>query len=68
MRLCQVVDVVAADRTYVGQEFDESDPHIVCPWHGWEFKLLTGEHAADADIRLKRYDVAQRDGDVYVVI
>jgi nitrite reductase/ring-hydroxylating ferredoxin subunit len=24
-----------------------------CPWHGWEFDLLTGEHLVDPETRLK---------------
>lgn len=51
---------------YVGQEFDEDDMHIVCPWHGYEFRLETGECAAMPSLRLKGYDVVERDGGVYV--
>ncbi|MCC2683645.1 MAG: hypothetical protein K0R75_544 [Paenibacillaceae bacterium] len=25
-----------------------------CPWHGWEFDLLNGEHLVDPDTKLKR--------------
>jgi nitrite reductase (NADH) small subunit len=62
-----VKDVIAADRTYQGQTFDESDPHIVCPWHGWEYHLKTGEHVVDPKVKLRRYDVVQREGGVYVI-
>jgi len=63
----KVVEVLNAERQYVGQSFDDNDPHIVCPWHGWEYRLLTGEHAANPKIKLKRYEVIQREGGVYVV-
>jgi nitrite reductase/ring-hydroxylating ferredoxin subunit len=25
-----------------------------CPWHGWEFDLLTGEHLVDPETKLRR--------------
>ena len=29
--------------------------HFVCPWHGYEYDLKTGECAADRRLRLKSY-------------
>lgn len=40
---------------------------LVCPWHGWEFDLKTGQALADRR-RLRRYPVEVRDGTVYVRI
>jgi nitrite reductase/ring-hydroxylating ferredoxin subunit len=62
----RVVELLAPDKTFIAQTYDNDDPHIVCPWHGWEYKLKTGECAPDPSLRLKRYDVAVRDGGVYV--
>jgi nitrite reductase/ring-hydroxylating ferredoxin subunit len=67
MRSRNVVDVLAADRTLVGQRFGD-DTHIVCPWHGYEYKLATGECVGDPKLRLRRYDVQERDGHVYITI
>jgi hypothetical protein len=39
----RVVESARPDKTYIGQTYDHDDPHIVCPWHGWEYKLRTGE-------------------------
>lgn len=40
---------------------------LQCPWHGWEFDLLSGEHlAAGSSARLKGYPVEVRDGEVFV--
>lgn len=64
----RVEDVLGPDRTYLRQRFDSSDPHIVCPWHGYEYRMLTGECAADRNLRLKRYDVVERNGEIYVVV
>ena len=41
---------------------------IACPWHGWEFDLLTGKMLADERIRVRRYPVEVRDGTVYVTL
>ena len=64
----KVVDLYAADKSFLGQTYDNEEPHIVCPWHGWEYKLLTGECAPDPTLRLKKHEIVQRDGGVYVVI
>lgn len=43
------------------------DEVIVCPWHGWEYDIETGEHAGDPDYGVPSYDVQVEDGDVYIV-
>ena len=63
----KVVDLLGPDKTFLGQTYDDDDPHIVCPWHGWEYRLLTGECAPDPSLRLKSYEVVERDGGIYVV-
>ena len=66
MLMPQIEDVIDGNGLFVGQNFKEDDLHIVCPWHGYEFKITTGEHAVDPNIRLKKYPVVERGGDVYV--
>jgi nitrite reductase/ring-hydroxylating ferredoxin subunit len=61
-----VVDRINDAGAFLGQGFDEADMHIVCPWHGYEFHLATGEHAGDKKLKLKRYDVVRRDDAIYV--
>nr|WP_294694249.1 Rieske (2Fe-2S) protein [uncultured Friedmanniella sp.] len=40
---------------------------LQCPWHGWEFDLLTGEHlAAGSTAALRGYPVEVVDGAVYL--
>ncbi len=41
---------------------------LACPWHGWEYDLLTCRALADERVRLKRYPVTITDGDVYVTV
>ncbi len=39
---------------------------IVCPWHGLEYHVPTGQCLAYPHIRLRRYDVRQEDGRIVV--
>jgi nitrite reductase/ring-hydroxylating ferredoxin subunit len=61
-----VVDVIAPDRTYQGQTFSD-EVHFVCPWHGYEYDIKTGECAGNRSLRLKSYQVVRRGADLYVV-
>ena len=62
----RVVDIIADDRTYQGQTFSD-EVHFVCPWHGYEFELKTGECVGDRRLQAQKYDVVQRGDDIYVV-
>ena len=62
----KVEDVLGPDRTWHGQKFGD-EVHFVCPWHGYEYDLKTGECAADRRLKLKSFDVVRRGEDIYVV-
>jgi nitrite reductase/ring-hydroxylating ferredoxin subunit len=66
--LPRVVDVIDEDRQAHGQVWDESDPHVVCPWHGFEYSIKTGRHAGIPSISLKAVLVEESDGVVYVTL
>ena len=66
--LNKVEEVLADDKTSKGLKFSETDVHIVCPWHGYEYNLLTGRHPGDRTVRLKPYAVKISDGEVYVIV
>ncbi len=40
---------------------------IRCAWHGWEFKIATGECLLDPKIRAKSYPITIENGDEVVV-
>jgi nitrite reductase/ring-hydroxylating ferredoxin subunit len=67
MLINRVVDLIADDRTYLGQTFGD-DLHFVCPWHGYEYDIKTCECVADRKLRLAKYDVVRRGDDIYVVV
>jgi len=64
--IANVVDIVTPDRLYHGQTFGD-DMHFVCPWHGYEYDLRTGEFVGDRKLKLRRYEVVQKGDEVYVV-
>lgn len=64
--LPRVVEVLDADKEGLGQRWDETDMHIVCPWHGFEYSIKTGEHAGDHRIHLRSFEAAEADGVIYV--
>lgn len=39
-----------------------------CPWHRWEFDVLSGESIFDESIRLKTYNVVVNNGVIYCKI
>jgi len=40
---------------------------LACPWHGWEFDLLTGACLTDRR-RLRMYEVTVEDGQIIVMV
>jgi nitrite reductase/ring-hydroxylating ferredoxin subunit len=44
-------------------EYDESTALLMCPWHGWEFDIRTGQSYCDPRTRLRTYDVEVAGGD-----
>jgi nitrite reductase (NADH) small subunit len=68
LKMPAVRELIGEKGIHLGQDFDEADMHIVCPWHGWEFHLEDGAHVIDDRHRLKKYDVIERGGEVYVSV
>jgi nitrite reductase (NADH) small subunit len=61
----RVIEPIASDGTARTLEY-HADTHIVCPWHGYEFNIKTGEHPVHRELKLRKANVSVRDGDVYV--
>jgi len=68
VRMPAAVELLSEGGVTRGLHYDESEMHIVCPWHGYEFRLSDGVHARDEHVRLKKYEVVERDGSVYVLV
>ncbi len=41
---------------------------LACPWHGWEFDLLSGKALTDARVRLRRYPTTVTDDTIYITL
>lgn len=39
---------------------------VTCPWHGWQFRVTTGEHCLSSQIRQSCFPVRIEDGSVCV--
>lgn len=61
-----VVDVVTPDRLYHGQTFGD-DVHFVCPWHGYEYDIKSGECIGNRKQKLRKFEVVKRGEEIYVV-
>src|SRR5438874_463823 len=60
--------VLGDDNVQLGERFSTESTHLICPWHGWEYDLRTGRCATDPALALRKYDVHERDGELYVVL
>jgi nitrite reductase/ring-hydroxylating ferredoxin subunit len=43
-------------------ELDAGPPLLVCPWHGWQYDVLTGQSYSRGDPRVKSYGVSVASG------
>jgi nitrite reductase (NADH) small subunit len=68
LRMPRIVEHVTDQGIYLGQTFDESEMHIVCPWHGYEFRMSDGVHVRDDKVRIKKFPVVTKESDIYVTI
>ncbi|MYZ46351.1 Rieske (2Fe-2S) protein [Propylenella binzhouense] len=62
----RVVEPVAEDGTTRFQEYDAETFHLVCPWHGYEYDIETGQHPGNPRVRLRAAKLEIEDGSIYV--
>ncbi len=67
LTIAKVEERLRADRTSMGLYFSETEMHFVCPWHGMEYDMKTGECVSDRCMKLKKYQVVQIGDEVYVL-
>ena len=61
----RVGELIDVNKRSCGDYFT-GELHIVCPWHGYEYNVMTGEHPGDSRIRLRGYRVLERGGEILV--
>jgi nitrite reductase/ring-hydroxylating ferredoxin subunit len=67
LTIAKVEERLRPDKTSMGLFFSEDEMHFVCPWHGMEYDMKTGECVADRKMKLKKYKIVRKGEDVYVV-
>lgn len=65
--LGRVEAVLEEDGNVLREVLSQTVQHLVCPWHGFEFDLGDGSAAGDRRLKLRTFDVIERDGQVFVV-
>jgi nitrite reductase (NADH) small subunit len=63
----KVESILDENQAHVRDRFSPTEIHLVCPWHGWEYDIETGECAANRRLKLRRYQAVQRGEDIYVI-
>jgi nitrite reductase/ring-hydroxylating ferredoxin subunit len=61
----RVVERLDEGKRSLGDDFSDQ-LHIVCPWHGYEYDVRTGEHPSDPSARLRAIEVQEREGEIHV--
>lgn len=64
--LGRVEAVLGADREVVQERFSDTELHLICPWHGYEYAIETGRCVAEPRLRLRSFEVVERERSVYV--
>ena len=67
MMMPKIEEVLGENKTFQMHRFNYDEWHIVCPWHAWEYDLRTGEFVVDRSRRLKKYEVFERGGKIFIV-
>src|SRR5579864_1109018 len=67
LTIAKVEERLRPDKTSMGLFFSENEMHFVCPWHGMEYDMKTGECVSDRKMKLKKYKTVQKGEDLYVV-
>lgn len=64
----RLVEDLDAERAVVGERLSTDELHLVCPWHGLEYRLDTGICAADPGYRLRPVPLRVEDGTVLLAV
>ena len=67
LTIAKVEERLRPDKTSQGLYFSETEMHFVCPWHGKEYDMKTGECVSDRKMKLRKYKVVEKGDEVYVV-
>ncbi len=60
------LEAVGEDLTSSGRVFSKTQMNVICPWHGFEFDIRTGEHPTNKRIKLRKVKTQVVDGEIFV--
>ena len=66
--LGKVECVLDDQKRALGERFSDTEIHLICPWHGWEYDLETGRSVTYPRGSLRRFDVRVDGQDVYLEV
>ena len=66
LTIAAVEERIMPDKTSRGLYFSDTEMHFVCPWHGYEYDMKTGECVSNRKLKLRRYPVVQKGDELYV--
>ena len=64
----KVEEFLSERKESVGMDFSKEEFHLVCPWHGYEFRFATGAHPGSEQTRIRRFETKVVGGKVYVIV
>jgi nitrite reductase/ring-hydroxylating ferredoxin subunit len=64
----KVEAVLDGNKCELSRRFSMDVNHIVCPWHGWEYNIETGQFAGDSSMGLRKYPVRVEANQVFVTV
>ncbi len=66
--IARVQELIAPDKTSLGFAFSKDQTNVVCPWHGYEFDIATGQHQGNPRLRLRPVKIEVVAGDLVVTL
>ena len=60
LTIAKVEERLRSDKTSQGLYFSETQMNFVCPWHGMEYDMKTGECISDRKMKLRKYKIVEK--------
>jgi nitrite reductase/ring-hydroxylating ferredoxin subunit len=68
LMLPRTIENLAEDNVSLARNFSKTQHNVICPWHGMEFDISTGEHVTTKTLRLRKVALRVDNGEVFVTL
>ena len=68
LMLPRTIDDISEDNVHLSRSFSKHQHNVICPWHGMEFDVSTGEHVTTKTLRLRKVAVRIEEGELLVSV